>query len=301
MGLRRGWAALSAVAFVVWCFDTLAQRPHAIIHECTEDFNTRYLELIFGAFYIISSFVFSPKDLGYPANRNRRYTIMLLRTCCAPTVSYDISGFAELFFHRCICSGHIFWQAPVEMVQASIDRMAARLMLAPMNDDGNHWTCREVMAVALQGRLEAYERLCRKTFRRPVFIVNLSQTPTWSNTLSELAPALLTKTSTLWSMTASRLLLPCEHLLVQGVPLLQEGRAWQNRFAVEKLCMNGKLTGQDLTLLAGNGMNLSAIGSVILFVLATVDVPNVRNAAQERVLTIQAAGTDDDDDSDPEL
>ena len=64
---------------MVWAFETLARlaAPDVIVHDCTPRFDTGALELIFGGMFVVMSLVFSPTDLGWPANRPRRWTLMI--------------------------------------------------------------------------------------------------------------------------------------------------------------------------------------------------------------------------------
>ena len=91
--------------------------------------------------------------------------------------------------------------------------------------------------------------------------------------VSKVVPTLLTSTSALWSCRKQRLLTPRESLAVQGVPIFKRGRADEDRFGVEVLALHPdkkcRLSDRNIMLMAGNGMQQIAIGSVLLFVLAT--------------------------------
>ena len=272
MGKKRKWAARSAVAFMVWPYTTLWQQPHAIVHECTEGFDFDVLMLIFGALYVVSSFVFSPVDLGIPSSRARRYTILLLRSRCAPTLSYDLVGFGSLFFRHCLANGHMYWCAPECSLKRFSSQSAKKRGLPGTQGDGNSWPMREVLSMALLGKLLGYERLCARKQLPQQFIVNLLQSPWWHKILSNKTPCLMTKTSQLWSMVHQRLMLPTECLGVQGIPMFEVGRLLEHRFAVERLAMANKISPKTIAYLSGNGMHLAAVGAVLLFTLCNVDV-----------------------------
>ena len=108
--------------------------------------------------------------------------------------------------------------------------------------------------------------------RRKTFIVNLQQRVSFMPNLSEIVPCLMTSSSVLYSMRMQRLLHPLEHLCVQGIPIFDSRRAPSDLFAVEKLALSGRLTSSQVKAVAGNGMNLLAVGSVIMFVLGTVEM-----------------------------
>ena len=199
MGKNKKWAASSAVAFIVWAYTTLWQVPDAIVHECTPDFDVAMMTLIFGSLYVIQSLVFSPCDRGLPTSRPRRYTLLLLRARCNPTLSYDLLGFGGLFFRHCIMTGHVFWEAPDHMVSSFGARLASLRGLPAEQSDGQLWPWRDLLPTTLLVRLIGYERLCRKRNKPPTYIVNLLQNAFWMSSLSDTVPTLLTKTSLLWS------------------------------------------------------------------------------------------------------
>lgn len=100
-------------------------------------------------------------------------------------------------------------------------------------------------------------------------IVNLSQSVRRFQA-TELVPTLLTETSALWNMKMQRLLLPLEHLSVQCVPIFDDSRLFDDRFAIERLALSRDLSDRAINQLAGNGMNLAAVGSAILFAMVSV-------------------------------
>ena len=277
MGTKRGWAATSALAFAVWAFETLAQRPDALLRECTQDFDVSMLESIFGEHYTLASYVFSPIDLGYPASRPRRYTLLLLRRRLEPTVGFNDEGFGGMFFRHCVTTGHIFWRAPKEPVNKHLSDMAVQKRhLPPTQTDGEPWLPRDVLPEGLHVRLLAYEKACRKARCPLKFIVNLCQNQSFMKGRSEFVPTLLTHTSALWSMRVGRLLFfPTDHLGVQGVPIYAHGRDCSMRFGVEMMALAGRLTDKQIMAVAGNGMNMVAVGVALMFLLCTSNANGV--------------------------
>ena len=261
----KQWLADSAVAFLAWAFEQLALLPTAIIHECVPGFDIKLLESLFEPKYAVRSWVFSPTHLGMPTNRPRRYTIMFLRECMQPSIAFDATGFGKLFYRRLMLDGHAMFQAPAHEVEAFQVASATKSYLPPRQPDGALWPARLLLPEGSLGKLESYERACKKGRRRLKFIVNLYQTQTFARSKSMLIPTLLTATSLIWSMIHQRLLIPAEHLGVQGIDAFSPTCNW----AVARMASQGSLTPCQVKSLAGNSFNLAAMTSVVMFLFGT--------------------------------
>jgi len=292
LGARRKWTAASAIAFLAWAFETRFWAPDLIVHECTADFDVAMLQRIFGDAYSIQSLVFSPVSLGVPTSRPRRYTLLIARASLVPECPFTREGLGALMFKRCVADGHIFWTAPPEEVASSMREYSDRLCLAPVQASGDPWECEDLLPARQQQRLRNYRKACTKRGRSLRCIVNLQQDAHFMRSLSEMVPCLLTKTSSIWSMRHSRLLSASEHLGVMGVPIFASGRHDHARFNVELLALGQGITASEVMHLAGNGMCLSAIGSVLLFALATsaTTAPQPAPVAAPCVASPQPAG-----------
>lgn len=275
MGNRQCWAAPSALAFAVWASETMFWEPDIIVHECTTDFDVQQLERFFASRYVISSIVFSPVHLGVPASRPRRYTMMVHRIRRVPQLPFNLDTFGNMFFRTCQTSGNIFWCAPDHLVTSFVQELAGRLHLPATQPNGEAWPCRSVLPEGDLQRLMAYEKGCRKRRKALRCIVNLKQNYRFMQSLSEIVPTLLTKTSVLWSMEVERLLIPMERLAIMGVPVFRAGRTVEHMFGVEVLARDSVLTNDQIAQLSGNGMCSIAIGSVLLFALGTAVRPPV--------------------------
>ena len=216
MGGRSHWPVASAVPFAVWATETLFWEPDLVVHECTPDFDIQFMEELFIARYLVQSIVFSPIMLGIPTNRPRRYTLMIHRGRLLAAHAFTLPTFSSLFSRTLRTSGHIFWSAPDNVVEAMVQQMARRLALPDTQVTGEPWPCRQVLPEGDLQRHLQYEWGCRKKRKEPRFIVNLRQNHAFMQSFSEVVPALLTKTSLLWSMQVERMLAPLGHLLVIG-------------------------------------------------------------------------------------
>ena len=80
---------------------------------------------------------------------------------------------------------------------------------------------------------------------------------------SVLVPTLL-RSSSLWSSVLRRLLIPLEHIEIQGYPVYGFGE--ENYFAADEL---RHLTAVEIKSLSGNGIHSGCAGSVLAFGLAS--------------------------------
>ena len=219
--------------------------------------------------YVVSTLVFSPCDLGIPSGRKRRYTVLLHRKRCRPCVQYSLKDFGDLFFRRLISTGHAYYCATEKFVQRERKALAKARRLPDVQPNGAAWSYRDLLPGAQRTKLVGYEKLCRRKRLRAHFIVNLQQNTWFQSSLSQKAPCLMTRTSSLWSMVHERLLLPIERLAVHGVNPFDD-RKFEDRFAIEMLALRWNLSRGQLAALIGNGMHQAAIGVVELFVLSSV-------------------------------
>lgn len=79
MGAGWGWLDASTVPCLTWAFWAARAGPDCIVHENVCPFDWKFFEdpAIFGGRYWMASQCHSPVDQGIPANRPRRYTVLL--------------------------------------------------------------------------------------------------------------------------------------------------------------------------------------------------------------------------------
>ena len=94
MGSRWGWLDVSCIACLVWAAWTAHAEPDCIVHENVRSFDWNFFKnwaLTKDKFWI-ASLCHSPVDQGIPANRPRRYTILLSKRLCLLNVPAQLSG-----------------------------------------------------------------------------------------------------------------------------------------------------------------------------------------------------------------
>ena len=72
-------------------------------------------------------------------------------------------------------------------------------------------------------------------------------------------------------MVHQRLLLSSERLLVNGINVFDD-RNMSERYAIELLILKGLLSPAQIANLLGNGMHHAAIGSILMFVLSSIEM-----------------------------
>eukprot|EP00969_Alexandrium_andersonii_P036593 1603909-Alexandrium_andersonii.AAC.1 len=117
-----------------------------------------------------------------------------------------------------------------------------------------------ILAPGMKQRLKEHERTCKHSEG----MLDLSQNSSHTH-LTRHCPALLRKTC-LWSFAQKRLVLPLEHLEMQGYPVLQPAHGYTTHWAATIKEMSPTV----VKSMAGNGMRASSIASVIMFLLAGI-------------------------------
>lgn len=79
MGAGWGWLDASTVPCLTWAYWAASAEPDCIVHENVRPFDWKFFEdpAIFAGRYWVASQCHSPVDQGIPANRPRRYTVLL--------------------------------------------------------------------------------------------------------------------------------------------------------------------------------------------------------------------------------
>jgi len=132
------------------------------LNETHRRFDGEVLRSIFGMLYVIVSLLVNPVDLGYPASRPRKFTIMLHRARCIIPHALSVGLYSSMFFRRATTTGHVFFCASDEVVQEYYERRAKMLYLQPGQLP---LSARDVLGQGTLNRLLAYERANAKEGR----------------------------------------------------------------------------------------------------------------------------------------
>eukprot|EP00974_Lingulodinium_polyedra_P056900 5473236-Lingulodinium_polyedra.AAC.1 len=103
--------------------------PDLIIHECTKTFNPDIFDQVFNGMYLMGSVTFSPTDLGVPAARPRRYTVLFHRNKLFPLCPYNEIHFKAKFCRVQRLRGDVYFQASDEDISAYMKELAREKMI----------------------------------------------------------------------------------------------------------------------------------------------------------------------------
>ena len=209
-----------------------------------------------------------PSLFGLPVTRDRKYMVFLSRRlewCDAVHTVGVQEAFRKLFARPVVMRGDELLRAPDAAVDDFVRSLAVARGLPPVGPGGVAWSCYLAMSSASKQSVRDHEEsLAAAGFaQRAAVLTNIAQRASHMGpVLSGFVPALL-RSSLLWSFRKRRLVLPAEHLELQGYNL------WGNedrRSVVAALLPSLRST--SLKSLAGNAMHIQSIGSVLMFVVS---------------------------------
>ncbi len=228
-----------------------------------------------GPYNAVCSFTFSPEYIGTPSRRSRLYTFAALGGVRLPgTESTSDEAAARLFnsIFRCelSCSAGVYCEADPEAIAEKTRALSEKVGKAEKDEETP--LCQEdVLPSSWWIRLQEYATLAKQrgleVEQASVALVNLMQRAAHVSSVdTRVAPTLL-RSSELWCMRRGRMLLKNpEHFYIMGYPAPS---------AKVPPCLSRfypfhglELSEREAKLLCGNGMQLSALGSVMLMVFA---------------------------------
>ena len=296
-GSCEGWCHESCLPALVWAASLRHYGVDAAIHECTARFDHEVLVRVFSEGAVIGGrfateeatgqaesslavvphlavtvqpLLFSPVNLGVPSSRTRRYTLFS-KLKIVP--GFGPNDFEARFFRKLSRTAAVYLRASEEQIRKHVKTIAAQkaLVLSSISEDlspsdvlsGSRW-------VRMMGYLDMARKKKQNVLRQAAaLMVNLEQAPSFNNYLmADIAPALL-RHSYLYDIVSEREILPDEHFLVQGLPVPgyvspELAATFPFPRVMAELCDKQK---RQLT---GNGMHVHAVGSAIMWLLASI-------------------------------
>jgi len=259
-GSQAGSFGKGAVAWCTLMWDLLNDDLDWALLECTRHYRHPQLEVVLAHIGAsVFPVVFSPSHLGLPCTRYRKYMLVLFSPRFRWKSNADAISKTSLmsaFGREPVGSGSDFLQKTLKSeVRAEIEMMAEKMHMSPRDGSGHRWPMKVVLSAAMQRSLAAHEVQLKKDgwdLTKDDVFTTICQQGSYAAT-SAMIPALLQR-SKVWSWRHQRLLLPRERCNVMGIEWTPEIASIEP----SKICS-----------MTGNAMNLTAISSVIVYMLST--------------------------------
>ena len=260
----------TVLAFYAFAYQILADLPEIVILECTVLFDTTVLR-IFSDEYVIQVIDFSPRELGVPSSRPRKYMLLTRTSKIRLHLPFDRFHFGKLFFARRTASSQLYIVVSDEFRQEglinSLRKQRGYLKLL----DGRPWTLRQVLAPGMFSRLNGYRTLAAEVGEEDGF-VNIGQSPDFMKTIYPVVPTLL-QGSVVYSMAREKVFEYPEHLLVMGISSAFVGveavAEFPGTMLPDRVVLGSvSISARQVRMLCGNGMHLAAVGSCLMFALS---------------------------------
>lgn len=242
MGQQQKLSGPTAAAFLVWTRWMLDNEPTIIIHENVKRFPVRILVELFGASYSVHSIELTPKEVGWPIARPRRYSLLLKKG--RATLQRPLVELKEAFHQEVKLKGINFFVQRLQHQELPgwQQHFLAGYRASGATADGS--------------------------------IVDLSQNP-WRGRGRQSAadgscPAITRSSGTLWSEDRQRAMTGLERLAAHGIPVF----SWAASAALTHPRSFANFKGKEgaLTYFAGNAMHASCIGGVLAWMVGYVRV-----------------------------
>ena len=269
MGSGSGWLAASCIPFFIWLSLVVHKRPHFIIHECTPRFEIEIFQKALGTWYDIQTICLSPTDLGIPASRDRRYTVMLLKTALAPVMKLDSAEFKDMFYRRVAIPGSVFMDSLQEDDwQAYIKELASAQRL-PEKDVTGPWPLDAVLPAGMATRRAAWNDWAAQ-HGVTTGLCDANHHASFIGNVLQPVPALLQ--SSMIHVVSDRVFHPLEHFGPIGLPVLAKDRiSAGNLGGLIPAELLASMSTRELKSVTGNAMHAACVGLMILYVTSCTE------------------------------
>ncbi|CAE7778137.1 unnamed protein product [Symbiodinium sp. CCMP2592] len=269
MGAGKRFLGNSAIPFLIWARERLCSQEDFFVVECVTNFDDETLAELLADSYQMHTLRACPSLFGLPVTRDRKYMVFLARRslvwCDAVNSVGPQEAFRKLFARPVVMRGDELLRAPDAAVHDFVSSLAVARGLPESGSGSVAWSCYLAMSPANRQSVRDHEQSLQAAgfAEQAAVLTNIAQRASHMGpVLSGFAPALL-RSSLLWSFRLRRIVLPAEHLELQGYSL------WGNeerRSVVSDVLPS--LRSSSLRSLAGNAMHIQSIGSVLMFVVS---------------------------------
>ena len=275
MGTRSGWLCKASVAWLSWCYNLLAVKPHVILGECTKYFDYGTMKAILEPIYIVNMCSFSPLDMGVPTARVRQYVVALRKDCMHSSLPFNMETFAAYFQATLVIDGSVFFRSPQSRLQTVKESWCRKKAFMPSEVS---WD--DLLSGAAKVRLEEYTKSAQEA-RLDFIVVDLNQRPSYMRAQSH-CPTLL-RQGCMWGRSLrvngrrpaiDRAMLVEELLATECLPIFMKATHRLTKI-LPRLLTFAAVAGYDKAGLsqntyksmAGNGMVLPQVGFPLLVVM----------------------------------
>lgn len=267
-GLQLGCAHPSMLTWLCFAYELKVMLPDIWVHEITPFFPWKLFNYVLGGRYRIQEFHdLCPTLLGHPVRRPRQYLVGF-RIGVAHSTANE-AEFRAIFACRLMLSGSVYFAAPSQDVHRHMSEMARKRKIAYDDKSAD---------IAYEDLLPPGKRLALDDIRRqtselenPDLVVDLEASATWRGRPTSTIPCLVSHAE-LYCLAKKRSAIPREHLLMQGMPAykMRPGKDGADfGFDCPFRNMLSTMSGTDIVSMAGNGMHLAVIGSLLAYVMST--------------------------------
>ena len=279
MGHRMRWLGPSIHPCLQWLRERLmaakcsaGSLEQIVVIENVLGFEEHVVSDILTDHFSVASVTTSPKVLGLPADRQRKYIIFVHKSLQwheQVLSKGHQEAYNQLFaFQSCHLCGDVLLRAGADELDRVVTDMAKARHLPATTRTGRPWSWFQCMSPSLQSSLVAHEEALKAAGHPPHarIMTNLQQRPAHMGPVeSAMMPALLRSSTYLWSFHLRRGVTGLELFEVQGHTIYDD-TPYRNLVLKEALA---KQTESELRKLSGNSMHLACVGTILMFALAT--------------------------------
>ena len=167
-------------------------------------------------------------------------------------------------------TAHLFWSAPADYVSHELKEKQGKATGREALSRGDSKRLREYEAAATTCPSDTSQKRKRVNHRPgEVLIWDLKQSVSFAGVTANSShlPCLLLRCDAIWSVAHQRPLLPVECLMAQGLPCLPSVSKTNQHWMPWEYKHTSVLKDADVCAFAGNGLNLTTAGAVLMWAL----------------------------------
>ena len=277
--------------FLVWMVELRQYKPHSWLHEITATYNAITLVDMLSDLYDISCLVLSPVELGIPTSRERHFAWGNLREHIH-TLS-PAEKLPELLSRSCDLAGDVYCAASADTLRDYYEQLSEGRGFRRTAQSQTEFLPERLLNPSCCVSFKGYmEKASKARNLDGVLCADVEQNPTFGSS-SRVMPCMVTHghmcvfsphpgehaTSSEPLITIAkahdggkrrmvgRILTPMELFLVMGMPVIEGLAEWRTPWMWPKDF--SQVSAPTIKRLAGNGVHLATVGSLIMYGLAT--------------------------------